>query len=329
MDMAFMSLSRMAFGYWEGQPLFALAELGIPDLLAKGGLTAAEIADAVDASADATVRLLDASVALKVLERRDGRYSNSGLAHRFLTTDGEHSLLHWVRVMGRWSGPWAKLTESIRSGFASEPQADRLGGDARYMRDFILGMHEYARRSSDSLVPFIDPKAHTLIDVGGGAGTYAIAVCRAIPALHAEVLDLEPVLAITREIVEKEGLLGRIVTRVANYRRDPIGRDCDVVLLSNVLHQEGADVCVSILQRAHAALRSNGSVLVQGYFLNDDRLSPTFVTLHNLSALTLWEGGRSWTAAEMTELIRGAGFAEVQVAPSTSSGLTVISALKT
>ena len=29
MDVSFMAFSRLAFGHWEGQPLYALADLGI------------------------------------------------------------------------------------------------------------------------------------------------------------------------------------------------------------------------------------------------------------------------------------------------------------
>ena len=47
-------------------------------------------------------------------------------------------------------------------------------------------------------------------------------------------------------------------------------------------------------------------MLVQGYFLSEDRRAPQFTTLHNLSALALWDGGRSWT--DMQALIAAAGF---------------------
>ena len=35
MDVSFMAFSRLAFGHWEGQPLYALADLGIPQRLAQ------------------------------------------------------------------------------------------------------------------------------------------------------------------------------------------------------------------------------------------------------------------------------------------------------
>ena len=73
---------------------------------------------------------------------------------------------------------------------------------------------------------------------------------------------------------------------MADYRHDEFGADADA-LLFNVLHQESAEVCRSMLARALQALRAGGT-LVQGYFLSEDRRAPQFTTLHNLSALALW-----------------------------------------
>ena len=67
-------------------------------------------------------------------------------------------------------------------------------------------------------------------------------------------------------------------------------------------------------------LRAGGTLLVQGYFLSEDRRAPQFTTLHNLSALALWDGGRSWTVGDMQALIAAAGFERQTVLRQESSG---------
>ena len=48
------------------------------------------------------------------------------------------------------------------------------------MRDFILGMHQFAARSGPQFAEALkDLPVRRLIDVGGGAGTYSIALRRA------------------------------------------------------------------------------------------------------------------------------------------------------
>lgn len=332
MDIAFMTLSRLAFGYWEGQPLYAMAELGVFDALAEGQARAATLADRLAASTDGMVRLLDAGVALRLLTRdpeTDGRYRNTEMATKLLTSGSPDTLIHWVRVMGRWSRPWSRLADAVRSGATVEDQGLRLGDDPAYMRDFILGMHEYARRGAAEL-----PSALPLeglrrgVDVGGGAGTYAIALANAAPALKLTVLDLAPVLDITRAMVDAHGLTGRIDTGVIDYRLDRFGEDLDLVLMSNVLHQESDMVCLSMLGRARDALRPGGRVVVQGHFVQPDRTGPLFATLHNLSALALWSGGHSRTLEEMAALAERSGFTGITTGPVGKSGLSMVTAVR-
>ena len=153
--------------------------------------------------------------------------------------------------MDRWKRPWAQLAEAVRQGAAVDNQAKWLGEDPQFMRDFILGMHQFAARSGPQFAEALkDLPVRRLIDVGGGAGTYSIALCAARPEARAEILDLAPVVDITRETARAAGLADRVTARVADYRHDEFGADADALLFSNVLHQESAEVCRSMLARA-------------------------------------------------------------------------------
>lgn|GEM_PF-4221821 len=111
-----------------------------------------------------------------------------------------------------------------------------------------------------------------------------------------------------------------------DYMTDPFGpnAEADAVLLSNVLHQESPRACQSILNRALAAVCPGGQVIIQGHFLNDDRISPTFTTLHSLSAFILWEGGKSYTAKEMIDIAESVGLSDLGSQPVGKTRLTVI-----
>ncbi len=326
MDIHFARLNQLAFGYWHAQTLFTLTQAGVFDRLQDEALDAAEIARACGLDADAGTALFDAGVALGLLRKGDtGRYENSELSRALLLSEQAGSLANWVRVMGRWVAPWTTVGEALRAGHAVDPQSPKIVGDAAYLEEFILGMHEYAARSSDAVAAAIDlGAARRLVDVGGGGGSYSIALCRRYPQLESVVLDLEPVLAITRRIVESAGLAQRVHTQRCDYRASAFGDGVDAVLLSNVLHQESREVGLDMLRRAFAALRPAGRVIVHGHFLDENRTSPVFATLHNLSARTLWEGGHSYTAAEMSALLEEAGFPDPRVTAVAASATKVI-----
>ncbi|MFK0288007.1 methyltransferase [Streptomyces sp. NPDC090499] len=324
MDVAFNLLTRHAFGQWQGQCLFTLAELRVFDTLAHGPLSAPRLAERCGTDPGVTERVLDAGTALGLLTKTDGAYANSRSAARFLVTESAESLAHWVRAMGQWAGPWSRLTEVVRTGLSQTP-ADTGGA---VQRDFILGMHEFARRTASGLPGLAglkDPRH--LVDVGGGAGTYSLAFCAAYPDLRATVLDLADVLPVLAETAAHAGLADRVTGQVTDYRTDAFGTGADAVLFSNVLHQEPEDVVISMLRRGAAALGDpdTGRVLVHGHFLSEDHTAPLFSTLHNLSAVLLWGAGRSYTAGEMRELMRRAGLdsSEPQQVPDSTTQLIV------
>lgn len=325
MDLAFGRLTQLAFGYWNAQPLYVLAELRAFDALAGGPRRADDLAAELKADPRALEGLLNAGVALGLLRKTDEGYANSEQAKRFLVTGSPESLIHWVRVMGRWTEPWAHLSQAIRTGKPVESQALRLGADPAYVEDFILGMHEYARRTSADLARAVDLSgAARLIDVGGGAGTYAIALAQANPALRVTLLDLAPVLPFARRVVGESGLDGRIDFGPVDYQRDGFGSGADAILFSNVLHQESPEVCRSMLGRGIAALVRGGRVLVHGHFLDESKTGPLFSTLHNLSAYALWDGGRSYSVADMTHLMHEAGLSSVSPVALSAGATTVL-----
>ncbi|MFF1905124.1 class I SAM-dependent methyltransferase [Kitasatospora sp. NPDC058218] len=318
LDLALTQVSQLAFGYWHSQVLIAAVELSVFDALADGPLSAEEVAERCAVPADSALRLLDAATALRLLTRgADGGYGNSRTAERLLTTGSPESLVRWVRVMGRWYQPWGRLGQALELGRAVEDRSERLTDDPAYVEDFILGMHEYNSRTAEAVARALPAEdARRLIDVGGGAGSYSIAFCRVWEGLRAEVVDLAPVVELAGKVIGEAGLADRITARTGDYYQDAFGTDADVVLLSNVLHQESPENCLSILGRSAAALRPGGRVLVHGHFLEESRTAPVFTTLHNLSALALWSGGRSYTTDEMAELMTAAGLSDIEVLPT-------------
>jgi hypothetical protein len=325
MDLALRRITNMAFGYWQSHVLFTLADGGIFDALQAAPKSAPSLATELCLDVDVLGRTLNAGVALGLLELTDGSYANTSAASRFLVSDADESLSHWVKVMGGWVQPWSELSRYVRDGLP-QSKVDESGGASQ--REFILGMHEFARRTAASVAKALDlGDPRTMVDVGGGAGTYSIEFARAYPRLRVDVLDLPSVLPITEGVIDDASLGARVSASPIDYLADPFGKDVDVVMFSNVLHQESEATVVDMLRRAREALSSTGSVVVHGHFLDDQRTGPTFSTLHNLSAVVLWGSGRSYTVREMESLIKESGFSRsarlVDVAGSTTQLLVV------
>lgn len=302
-------LMQMTTGYWRSQVLFASSELGVFDALAGGPLTAAEVATKCGLSPAYTERLLSGCVACNLLEKHDGCFANGRLASEYLATGGAQSLAHWVRFMGDCYRPWSGLAGAVRDG---KPVADGFAQIARgedYTRHIILAMHEYALGPGRAIVDSLDLSGRTrMLDVGGGPGTYAILLAQRFPGLTAEVFDLPPVLDFTREMIEQYGMGDRVTTRAGNYLTDDFGGGYDVVLLSNMLHQEDPETCKALLRKAYAALADEGLLVIQMAFLNSEKDAPVWGVLQSLQLLLLYPHGRAYSFDEVLAMLPETGF---------------------
>jgi hypothetical protein len=307
-----VELTRLAIGGWGAQTLFAATELGVFDLLKDGReLSARDVARELGTEEDATARLLGACAALDLLERRDGRFVNAPAADEHLAPGRPESMATWVALIGQWNQTFGKLAESVRTGEPAEVPEDHLGRSPEYTRKFIIGMHDYAIGPGRELARHLDLDGRKkLLDVGGGPGTYSILLAEANPDLSCTVLELPEVSEIARDVVAEHGLEDRVSTYDADYHTDTFPGGYDAVLVSNVLHQEDLESCLTILRNAHAALEPGGLLTIHAMFLNESGDGPVWPALHNLLMLLVYRGGRAYTVGQTFEMIEEAGFTE-------------------
>jgi hypothetical protein len=310
-----LRLTRLAIAGWSAQALFAANELGVFELLARQGpLAPDEVASELGTDADATGRLLGALAAVDLLVHTDDqRYENGSAASAFLVPNRPESMTTWVSLIGQWNQSFGRLPEAVSSGQPVEVPEEHLGESSDYTRRFILGMHDYAIGPGRELARSLELDGRgSLLDVGGGPGTYSVLLAEANPELRCTVWDLPAVVAIAREVIEGHGLSERIDTVAGDYHTDTFPAGHDTILISNTLHQEDWDTCVGILRKAFDALPSGGLVVVHAMFLNEQHDGPVWPALHNLLMLLVYRGGRAYTVGQTFEMLEAAGFTEAR-----------------
>ncbi len=148
---------------------------------------------------------------------------------------------------------------------AADPAAtDDVDAEAwtRYQRGLralaAVSVDEVARRTP------VPPGSRVLLDLGGGHGRFSAALVRRHPGLRATVVDLAPAVAASSADLAAEGLGDRLVHRVADVVREPLGDgDVDVVFASQLNHHLSEDDNRRLAARVAEALRPGGLYVVQ------------------------------------------------------------------
>jgi SAM-dependent methyltransferase len=284
-------------------------ELGVFEALADGPRTSQYVAGRLKTDPRATDRLMNALTVQGLLAKQDGLFSNTETAEECLVPGrpgyAADGLMHTAHL---WH-TWTHLTEAIRTGTAParEEATSASRADA-----FIAAMHHNAVSRAPSVVAALDlAGVRRLLDVGGGSGDYAMAFCRANDSLTATVFDLPEICPITQGYIDRAGLSGRISTFAGDYLRDEFPTGYDVALLCAVIHSNTAAETRSIFAKAYRALNPGGRILVQDWFMDDNRIDPPAGAVFALNMLVGTPFGDTYTESETREWLQGAGFSNI------------------
>ena len=293
--------------------LTTAVELGVFEALAEQEAATPELAERLGLDPLGTETLCTALTSLGYLERGgDGVLRNAPVSGRLLVRSSAESIATFVG--GQADLHWeilSMLPEAVRSGRAYAMHEDRRNPERweAYMR----GLFELTRSEHDSNAAFVPAAApERLVDVAGGHGGFAMAMCRRHPGLRATVLDLPPAAAVGRRIVEEHGFADRVGFREGDVFEVGLDGDLDVVSAFNLVHHLPEERCRRLCAMARAALRPGGCLAI-GETERPDPSAPVPQAGAVSSVLFYaWSHGHNFTSGEIAGWLEEAGFAEVQ-----------------
>jgi 3-hydroxy-5-methyl-1-naphthoate 3-O-methyltransferase len=300
-------LYHLGTAFWQSAALIAAVQLGLFSHLTDKTLTAEAIARQLNTDRRWTEKLLVACAALGLLEKKAGKYRNTALANQLLIAGKPHYQGDFIRHLGTLWGRFANLSDTVKTGSRSIQETQVADGG----REWILSAHNVALSGqADLLVSHLDLNDYQhLCDIGGGPGTYAVALCLRYPQLRATVFDDPEVVPVATELITQAGLQDRITVKAAQILYGDYAVGGDVMLLSGVLHGLTEANCKKMLRKVFDALPSNGLIVVQELVLDDEEPKPLLAALFSLN-MTL---GASYSVAQIMTWLYDAGFVKPAV----------------
>ncbi len=299
---------RLARGYWEARVILSAAELRLFDYLEERPRSAADLASAAQIDARGAEIVLHALTGLGLLEKHEGLFRNTASTSAYFVSTSPASVVavldHYTNLWDTWS----QLTEVIRSGKPAT-RSSRQGS----LEAFILAMHGFARSRVAKVVDAIDLSGvSSVLDIGGGPGTYSCEFAHRNPRLKATVLDFPDVLVITRRIAEEAGLDAQVGILPGDVLTTDLGSGYDLILISAVIHSNSPDEIQLIFRKVFAALEPGGQIVVQEFLLDDSKTQPPSAALFAVNMLVGTQGGATYSESEVRRWLAEAGFVDLQ-----------------
>ncbi|MBI5676448.1 MAG: methyltransferase domain-containing protein [Nitrospirae bacterium] len=269
----------------------------------------------------ATTILLDALTGLGLLKKQNNRYQNTTRTTTFLVSGSSHYQGNIIRHADNLWQNWSGLDEVMKTG---KPYRKAHDHEA-----FILGMHDLASLKVDKVLKAIGLKGvRTALDLGGGPGTYSIAMAN--KGVQVTLFDRPETVAIAKKVVGKIPLnpplpkgesspLSRGVRGVfptlkkggeggfknnihfiqGDFINDNIGNGYDLIFASQILHSVSDKENIHLLKKCKSALNANGRIVIQEFRISKDLTQPSNSALFAVNMLVNTDGGRCYSPDEM------------------------------
>ena len=327
------AMLQIMTGFRVSRATHVAAKLGIADLLKDGPKSSEELAQLTDTHAPSLYRVMRALASAGVFgQDEQGRFTLTPVAAT-LRSDVPNSLraLAIMNLGEERYQAWGDLMHSVRTG------------EIAFNRVFGMGLWEYysqhpeqAKIFDESMANFI--AAHnaavlasypfsaidTLVDVGGGNGSFIISALQANPRMKGVLFDLPHVAEQARKRIADAGLAERCEI-IGGDIFTSVPEGGTAYILSQIIHDWDDDRAIAILESCHRAMKDKAKLLLVERILparaeQSVALQRAFMLDVHMMATT---GGRERTEAEYRTLVEAAGFEMLKIIP-TQSELTVI-----
>jgi SAM-dependent methyltransferase len=290
----------------------AAAELDVFNLLGEDSLSAEEIARRLNGDLRAVRIVLDAVAALRLLEKRDGRYSVPAEV-RPLVTDSPGTVLPMIRHSMTVLRGWSQLAWVGKAGIPAPRPASIRGFEADRAA-FIAAMHSVSGPLAGDLVARLNPPPFEhLLDVGGASGTYTIAFLTARPEPRGTIFDLPDAIEQARSRFAGTEFASRVTLVPGDFYRDELPPGADFAWVSAIAHQHSREHNRALFAKVYRALVPGGWIGVRDFVMDESRIQPADGALFAVNMLANTESGDTFTLDEFAEDLRAAGFAEPEL----------------
>jgi hypothetical protein len=314
-------IMQVGLGFWASKTLLSAVEMELFTELAKHPEDLATLTGRLGLHPRSARDFLDALVALKFLDRRDGKYFNTSSTDLFLDKRKPSYVGGILEMANHRLYPfWNNLTVALRTGEAQNEA--RNGGqnpfkllyaDPERLSGFLKAMTGISRGANMAIAKqFPWSQYKSAVDVGTAQGDLIVQVTLANPHISGIGFDLAEVGPIFEDYLAANRLSSRVEFREGSFFDSPLPK-ADVVMMGHILHDWNLEEKRLLIRKAYEAIPAGGALIVYESIIDDDRSQNAFGLLMSLNMLIETPGGFDYTGADCMGWMKAAGFRETRV----------------
>lgn len=267
--------------------------------------TANTVSQKLNIDSRATEILLDSLTSLGLLRKSSHTYKNLPISNRFLVKDSPYFQGDMIRHADYLWKNWSELDEVIKTGKPVQRP--------REYETFILGMHNLASLKVKDVIKSINLKGvKTGLDLGGGPGTYSMEMAR--KGVEVTLFDYPEAIKVAKRLIEKKKVRG-VNFMSGDFMVDDIGGGYDLIFVSQILHSYSEKNNLLILRKCKKALNRGGRIIIQEFYISEDKTRPVWGALFSVNMLVNTWAGRSYSSKEIKRWLLDAGFKNIKERP--------------
>ena len=184
---------------------------------------------------------------------------------------------------------------------------------------------KFARAMVPMMMPTAQAIAETLqvaaggpikvLDIAAGHGIFGIVIAQRNPQAEIVAVDWAGVLNVATEHAAQMGVAARHKVVAGDAFTADWGTGYDVALMTNFLHHFDIPTCTTLLKKVAASLKPGSRIAVLEFVPNDDRVTPPMAASFAMQMLGGTPSGDAYTLAELTSMLKAAGFSTVSSHP--------------
>lgn len=262
-----MLIKNMLFAYYDTQCLYAVSKLKIAEWLEAGKKSSYELATLAQCDEEKLYRIMRFLSAKGLFDEGPERIFSLNKESQYLLSSGH--LHHFIELHSKYFYQSANcILESLSSFltpfaiyydnaawqfFEKNPQAGQT---------YHLAMHELSEYYGKLAVTQYDFSVYkTIIDVGGGLGSFLVNILKAYPIATGINMDLPSLQADAEAYFKREGVSSRCHYIGGDFFT-VIPTGGDLYLLKAILHGKNDEQALNILNNVKKVLTPSGKILL-------------------------------------------------------------------